>query len=173
MKGRNHDLRLAARRCDRGFSLLEVGLGVVIFGLVVGIVLTAAQRLTQRTRCDRLATDLRTFAAAFQAYHQRQSAWPSATSGDNAVPRGMENLLRDTPWAAGPPVGGGYVWVSPVAGTTPGAIGLTAFTGSLPLELSRADLLYLDRQMDDGNLATGRFRTGFNGWPLYFLPEQR
>lgn len=156
-----------------GFGLIELALGLVILALAAGIVLSAAQRLTQRARCDRLAADLRTFSAAFQSYQQRQSAWPSAVSGENAVPRGMENLLRDTPWAAGPPVGGSYVWVNPVAGTTPGAIGLTAFTGSPPLELSRADLLYLDRQMDDGNLATGRFRTGFNGWPFYFLPRER
>jgi len=23
--------------------------------------------------------------------------------------------------------------------------------------------------IDDANLATGRFRTGFNGWPVYLL----
>ncbi len=158
-------------RC--GFGLIELALGLVILALATGIVLAVAQRLTQRARCDRLAADLRTFSAAFQSYHQRQSAWPSAVSGENAVPRGMENLLREAPWAAGPPVGGSYGWVSPVADTTPGAIGLTAFAGSPPLELSRADLLYLDRQIDDGNLATGRFRTGFNGWPIYFLSDER
>ena len=50
-----------------------------------------------------------------------------------------------------------------------GAIIVTAFFPQAPLALSRADLLRIDAQLDDGNLATGRFRTGFNGWPVYTL----
>lgn len=48
-----------------------------------------------------------------------------------------------------------------------GAIAVTAFSPQLPLRLTRADMVYVDRQIDDGNLASGRFRAGFNGWPVY------
>jgi len=50
-----------------------------------------------------------------------------------------------------------------------GAVTLTAFSPSFPLTLVESDLIYIDRKIDDGNLATGRFRTGFNGWPVYLV----
>lgn len=52
-----------------------------------------------------------------------------------------------------------------------GIIAVTAFAPSFPLTATRADLLHVDTAIDDGNLATGRFRTGFNGWPVYHLGE--
>ena len=166
-------LFFTARRRERGFSLLGLALVLLIFGLGISLILTAAQRMTQHTRCAHLAGDLRKLAAVFQTYHQRQSVWPPATSGGSAVPGGMETLLRDTPWLADSPVGGRYAWIAPTPAAPSGAIGLTAFPPNLPLTLSRADLLYLDRLMDDGNLATGRVRTGFNGWPIYLLQDER
>jgi type II secretory pathway pseudopilin PulG len=48
-----------------------------------------------------------------------------------------------------------------------GIIAITAFSPKEPLALTSKDLLYIDSKLDDGNLATGRFRTGFNGWPVY------
>jgi hypothetical protein len=48
-----------------------------------------------------------------------------------------------------------------------GIIAITAFSPKAPLALTSKDLLYIDSKLDDGNLATGRFRTGFNGWPVY------
>lgn len=54
-----------------------------------------------------------------------------------------------------------------VAARGSGAIALTAFPPERPLRLSRADLVRIDQQLDDGNPASGRFRAGFNGWPVY------
>jgi len=51
----------------------------------------------------------------------------------------------------------------------PGMIAVTAFSPGPPLTLSEDDLRYIDRKLDDGNLATGRFRTGFNRWPIYLI----
>lgn len=48
-------------------------------------------------------------------------------------------------------------------------IAVTAFAPDSPLRLTAQQLLEIDRRIDDGNLATGRFRTGFNGWPVYRL----
>jgi len=37
------------------------------------------------------------------------------------------------------------------------------------LQLTPDDLIAIDRELDDGNLATGNFRTGFNGWPVMLV----
>jgi hypothetical protein len=98
------------------------------------------------------------------------------------MPAGIEDLLKDTNWRKASPFGGSYGWVAPDPVSPPadgsgrgqsGAIVLTAFAPSFPLTLSRRDLLYIDARIDDGNLATGRFRTGFNGWPVYLVGEDR
>ena len=60
----------------------------------------------------------------------------------------------------------------PQAVGSPGRITLTAFSPHFPLTLTRSDLLALDRQIDDGDLTTGRFRTGFNGWPVYLVRDK-
>ncbi len=54
-----------------------------------------------------------------------------------------------------------------------GFISITAFAPELPLALTPEDLRSLDAKLDDGNLATGRFRLGFNGWPIYELNSSR
>ncbi len=94
----------------------------------------------------------------------------------------MEAYLEETAWRKGSPWGGNYSWLTPDQvvqnyhgiGREPdatGAIAVTAFWLSSPLALSRDDLLYIDGQIDDGDLTTGRFRTGFNGWPVYLVSK--
>lgn len=50
-----------------------------------------------------------------------------------------------------------------------GMIAVTAFAPNPPLSLTEEDLRYIDAKLDDGNLATGRFRAGFNRWPVYSI----
>lgn len=180
-------LSLAQRRrvgTTRGFSLLEGMLGLVIAGLLIVLVVTVLQRNRQRASVDKLADELRGFAIAFQDFRQKQAAWPPAAVGESPVPRGMEAALKDTTWPHTTPVGGRYEWAPPAeeggGGESParnwdaaGAILVTAFSPNFPLELSAADLAYLDAKLDDGNLATGRFRSGFNGWPVMLVGEKQ
>lgn len=180
-----HPLR-TAKRCGRarGFTLIEALLALAIAALMVALVITMLQRSRQRAAVDQLAEDLRVFSTAFQNYHQAQPSWPPSTNGENAIPRGMEAALKETRWLKGTTVGGNYGWVAPDTANASGegegakwggsgAIVVTAFTPSFPLELSAADLAYLDAKLDDGNLKTGRFRTGFNGWPVLLVGDKR
>ncbi|MDD3181058.1 MAG: hypothetical protein PHQ04_12055 [Opitutaceae bacterium] len=170
-----HGRRAWCRRRMGGFLLIEAGLVLLILVLAAGLVTLLLGRHQQRRRCDRFAADLRTFAEAFQEY---------APPGDASLPAGLEDRLKDTNWRKGSPFGGDYGCLAspPVgpsadgAGRSPargGAIVLTAFAPSMPLTLSRRDLLYIDATIDDANLATGRFRTGFNGWPVYDIGENQ
>ena len=102
------------------------------------------------------------------------------TRPDLRIPRGMESALAGTRWLAGPPFGGSYDWLPPTRAAADsnddakksaagGLIAVTAFSPAPPLSLTADDLRHIDAKLDDGNLATGRFRTGFNGWPVYLV----
>lgn len=171
------------RRCG-GFTLVEVGLVLLALGLAIYIAVSEVKKIQHRAQRDRWVEDLQALAAAFETYRAKKGDWPPATSVEAAVPAGMESALADTAWGKGTPFGGSYEWIPPVrtkiedreAGKAPasgGTIALTAFSPSPPLELTDEDLRYIDRALDDGNLATGRFRTGFNGWPTYLVNPKR
>ena len=169
---------LNPHRPRRGFTLLEVALAVLVLLLSLVFALTVAGRVRQRRNCDNYIRDLRIFSAAFAGYYQQHKSWPPSSSAESALPPDLARTLRATPWFAGSRFGGNYGWIAPdpAAGRGPGhawgdrgALTLTAFSPRPPLTLSAADLLYIDRQLDDANLATGRFRTGFNGWPVYLV----
>jgi hypothetical protein len=155
-------------------------LALLVALLSFGLVLILAGRIRQRRNCDRYIQDLHVFAAALAHEHQQRSTWPPSTSAEAPLPPDLGHALQDTHWLTGSPFGGNYAWVAPdpagAAGNDPargwggrGAVILTAFSPGAPLSMSRSDLLFIDRQIDDGNLATGRFRTGFNGWPVFLV----
>lgn len=170
------DLRPAARPAAlvsptkalwNGSDLLLVGL-VAVLALVTAI--TAVRQFQHRQALDRITKDLTTAAKAFQD-HMRQHGTAPADSQAGAVPHGMASLLSMIDWAAPTPAGGAYRWVNTSARGSTGAtviggkIAITAFPPGPPFTLSRDDLLEIDRRIDDGDLTTGNFRTGFNGWP--------
>ena len=176
------DRRRSKRHRTGGFALIEAGLVLLILVLAAGLVVDLLGRIQQRRRCDHCVADLRAFATAFQNYARQHEAGLPDSTNDAALPADMEDLLKNTNWHKGSPFGGTYGWEGPDSANPPtdassrgrsGAIALTAFAPSFPLTLSRRDLLYIDARIDDGNLATGRFRTGFNGWPVYLVGEDR
>ena len=157
-----------------GLVTLHGCLTALIVLLGVLLIATLAEQRQQRIRRTRCATELREIASAFLDYRRQNGAWPPASNGVSGHPRGMEPYLRDTNWLAGTPVGGGYSWMvlttgAPGGAEAAGAIAITAFSPALPLSLSPDDLLRLDAMLDDGDPATGRFRRGFNGWPVYYV----
>jgi len=152
-----------ATRRRRGFSTAEMLLTLLVFALGGVVALTLAGRIRQRLQCDRFIGELRAHATAFEGHHRRHRAWPA-----NAAE--VADLRAAPAWAQGSPFGGEYGWTAPELGR-PGRITLTAFAPNLPLTLSAADLRQIDARLDDGDLASGRFRTGFNGWPVYLVGE--
>ncbi len=148
-----------------GFTQVELLLVLLIMVLVGWLLFAGLGRIRQQRNSERFIADLQGFATAFQTYRQRSHAWPASTNGENKLPRELEAALDETNWDEGSPFGGSYGWNSR------GAVVLTAYAPAFPLSLTRADLLEIDRRMDDGDLATGRLRTGFNGWPVYFVGD--
>lgn len=166
---------------SRGSMLVEMSLGLVILVLAVWLVAEVLGGIRQRRRNDAFIAELRNLSAVFQSQSEAALAAPS---GDATLPPAIEELLKKTNWSKGSPFGGAYEWIpsdpsrpaaegADAARRVYGAITVTAFSPSLPLTLSRADMRYIDAQLDDGNLATGRFRAGFNGWPHYLVGPEK
>ena len=176
--------QLVARRRNDGFTLVEAGLVLTAVALAAYVALAEMGKFRHRAQRDRFVEELRGFATAFETYRTQKGVWPAATNPEVRVPPGMESALANTTWQAGPPFGGSYDWIppSPPAGgagsaanavEASGRIAVTAFSPGPPLNLSTDDLLAIDAKLDDGNLSTGRFRTGFNRWPVYLVPVAR
>jgi hypothetical protein len=168
------------RQRQAGYILLKFGLTLLAIVELAYIGATAFRKYQRSAQRDSYVEEVRALAAVFERFQIQTGSWPAATHADARIPKGMESALAATRWLAGPPFGGTYDWVPPAPAPTeankegagkkpdPGAwIAVTAFSPGPPLPLSQADLIDLDRKLDDGNLATGRFRTGFNGWPIY------
>ena len=150
----------------------------VLVCFVVTLALATAVKATQqyqhRHARSRLVKELTTAASGFRAYMRETGVMPeSANSGE--VPAGMAPFLASVSWTAPTPLGGFYRWIRiPVDKSkgdilAAGRIEITSFPSGPALVLSDADLLEIDQQIDDGDLSTGIFRTGFNGWPVLLV----
>jgi type II secretory pathway pseudopilin PulG len=115
------------------------------------------------------------FPSAAPASAESTSAAPNAAEATSAAPTSTESTSAEStyaaPNAAAPNAAESTPTAPPSAApntTAPigGVIAITAFPPSPALTLSLADLREIDRALDDGNLATGKFRLGFNGWPV-------
>jgi type II secretory pathway pseudopilin PulG len=167
---------------QHGFTLIDTGLLVLCLGLAGFIAVSEIGQLRQRMKRDAFVTDLRQIASVLEKYHAQKGEWPSATSPENRIPRGLEAELSQTRWSAGSPFGGTYQWVPPAKAAAdasepkaaaPGLLCVTAFSPDRPLALTRAGLREIDQKIDDGNLGTGRFQSGFNGWPVWQVSPGR
>jgi type II secretory pathway pseudopilin PulG len=148
---------------------------VLLVGFVVATMIAAAVAGVARQRHaiarERFAQDLVATAAAFREYLGKNPSGPADTA-PGVVPAGMEPYLANLHWTAPTPAGGLYRWTYRVPSpqsepaARAGLIEVTSFPPGPAFTLSPADLLEIDRQIDDGNLATGNFRLGFNGWPV-------
>jgi len=172
--------RASRRPGQRGFTLLDAGLGVISLALAAVLAVTSSARREQAARCARVGEDLRALATAFRDFSAERSTPPPSNLDATAIPAGMEPYLRDTAWLAETPVGGHYRWTEAPpeakdggAGDLLGSITVTAFAPAPPLALTPADLHRIDVLIDDGNLATGNFRAGFNGWPVFLVRAQK
>ncbi len=162
----------------RGSLVFEAVFGLLILAAAGWLAAECTNRLVQRRRCERFVSDLREIAGAFQRYALEVDGPAVARSASGELPPRLLEMLDATAWRKGSPFGGTYEWVPGVPGGAKprgalrleaGAITVTAYHPARPLTLGRRDLLYIDRELDDHDLATGRFRAGFNGWPRYVL----
>lgn len=164
------------RPANRGFSLMELMVAVLIISLLFLMGVPTYQRIQRKARATTVANDFRVFGAAFQAYAHERGTWPTEASA-GIIPAGITSQdLQTGVWNTKTPMGGKFDWEynqSHPGGTSPGgrwraALAVTS-TSDAPLIID-ADLMEkIDEDLDDGNLETGSFRRGFGDCPIFIL----
>jgi len=145
-----------------GFTLVEMMVVVAVIGLLTAIAIPTFVHARENSRNSVYVANLRTAAAAFVNYATDNKTYPpAATSG--AVPAGMETYLANFRWTDQTPIGGNWTWDFGVNGYTAG-IAVTGPTVPLP------QIQNIDRIIDDGDLATGQFRSRPGGF-VYVIEE--
>ena len=163
-------------RSTAGLSMVELMVVVTILSFLMMLALPSYQRIQRKTRASAVVNDFRVFTAVFQAYAHETGGWPpDAAAG--VVPTGITSQdLQTDVWTHATPIGGKFDWdymqVHP-GGTSPGGTWRAAITISgtadAPLLIDLDLFKELDAALDDGNLATGNFRLGFGGGPIFII----
>ena len=133
------------KRCA-GFTLVEIMVVVVIIGLLAAIAIPAFQRSRERSLAARYTNDFRQFESAFQRYALEKGQFPPA-GAVGVIPAGMTGYLPET-FTQTSPMGGNYQWSGPSA--------TIVLRGS---NATDAVMKYVDAALDDGDLASGEFKT--------------
>lgn len=157
-------------------SLVEMMIVILIVSILFVLAVPTYQLIQRKARAAAIANDFRVFGSVFQSYAHESGSWP-AESAAGVVPVGLgAQDIQIQAWTRPTPMGGKFDWENNQThpgGTSPGgrwraAIAINATEDSALL--IDADLLEaIDDALDDGDLATGNFRTGFGDCPLFIL----
>src|SRR5258708_15414814 len=102
-------LSQSSRSSRWGFTLVEIMVVVVIIALLALIAIPGFLKARRHAQNSRFASDVRTFAQAYETYATKFGVWP-ANAGNSVVPAGMSGELRDSNWTVINSVGGRWNW---------------------------------------------------------------
>jgi len=145
------------------FTLVEIMVVVVIIGLLATLATASISKVKEKSVNAGVASDLRTFASAFDQYALETGVWPvDAHAG--VVPVEMAGRISTSAWSKPTPGNGRWDWEN-------GGIGIRAGISMYGSNLNDADLAKIDAVIDDGNVNTGKFRRIHDGRPTFVLEE--
>jgi len=147
---------LASARVRAGFTLTELMIVVAIVGLLAAIAIPSFARARERALNVRFAADLQVTKSAFTEYSLDHGKYPPDTT-PGMVPQGMADYLRRVEWTKLNTLGGQWDWDN-------SQFGYKAGVSVYRPTASSGQLLQLDKTIDDGNLATGEFRSRSDGY---------
>lgn len=138
-------------RRNAGFTLVEIMIVVAIIALLAVIALPSFLRARQSAQNAKFVNALRVASNAIETYAVEHNSYPT-DSVRSVIPSGMDTYLDATlNWTGPTPIGGQWDWDFNVFGVK-AAISVVNPTASL------AQLLEIDKRIDDGDLTTGAFQ---------------
>jgi len=155
-----------------GFSLTEIMITITIISMLAAMALPGIKIVKRRATATAIASDLRTFAAAYDGYIHETGAWPAEVAA-GVLPPEMVDRLHPTSWLRTTLLGGRYNWDNNQmhAGTRYRAVIAISGTSTSPF-VQDVDLLQaIDRAVDNGDLYSGNFRLGDNDEPIYIVAQ--
>ncbi|MDO8631375.1 MAG: prepilin-type N-terminal cleavage/methylation domain-containing protein [Phycisphaerales bacterium] len=155
---------------QRGFTLVELMVVVLIISVLATLSVPAIQRTKMKAKTAAIVSDFRTFATAFDTYAQETGKWP-AEAGVGVIPPLMVGRLNTTAWKRQTPMGGRYNWEYNrlhFGVRYKAAISISA-TAASPLPLDVTQMTDIDERIDDGDLMSGSFRYGTGFVPLFVI----
>ena len=141
---------MISNRSRGGFTLIEIMVVVVIIGVLAAMVMPAFQRVRRRAVNTRYLNDARQIRDAAERYALENGAFPP--NGIGALHPNLRGYVPDSLFnSTTTPLGGVWDWDYEQDGFT-ASISVYQFT------VPDAQLLEIDRLIDDGNLSAGLFR---------------
>lgn len=166
-----HNLRLQATVPRRpGFTLIELMMVVSIIGLLAVIAIPHMRRARMRAQDSAFINDLRVISdSVLEQYAITTGNYPE-DSNVREEPSGVADYKpRWFDWTEQTPIGGYWDWDR---AATRGEEVHGCYAGLSVIEPQRTSIqmLDIDKRIDDGVLASGRFRGHTNGY-IYVLED--
>jgi prepilin-type N-terminal cleavage/methylation domain-containing protein len=140
-------------RPNKGFTLIEILIVVVILGVLAGIVIPAYAGYTANTCQKAFIAAIKKIATVAEYHYQLTGVYfEDADSGQ--LPAGMDTYIRESMWARGTSIGG--VW-----DFERDSFGVKSAFGVHFFNVTPQDDTYMqeiDAAFDDGDLTAGCFR---------------
>jgi len=141
-----------------GFSIIELTIVVVIIGILAALAIPLFSIILERSRFSTLASDLRTYGDAYRTYMlENDGSFPPPNRTPATMDPAMQGYLPSR-WTEKTPVGGAYTWRidgNPDPAKVRAYIEIEQQLPDNAFSVQLDDIVRLDEQIDDGNLATG------------------
>lgn len=150
----------APRSRPHGFTLVELIVTIIVLGVLAGIAVPRYLDISDKAAAARVAENMKILSRAYLSYHRDYGVWPPDNDGSGYGFFYAEPYLTNNIWESTSAIGGRYNW-NFIGGLAEVVI---YNVGTSPSSRTLGIMTDIDRQIDDGNTATGRLRWDPSVW---------